>query len=247
LKRPAVDSEVEEQAIQAERYSAIAADYEDVHSDPEHEVAFWHLVGMLGLLRAESILDVGAGTGRVLLKFKRARPDLHLRGVEPVDALRNAGYAKGLSPEELTDGSGYALPFSDESFDVVCEFGVLHHVRHPHRMVTEMMRVARKAIFISDSNNFGGGSRPARAIKQTLHALRLWPMVNYLKTGGRGYSISRGDGLFYSYSVVDSLPLLRTKCSLVHMMNTTPAKPNLYRTANHLAVLAVKDGALRKV
>ena len=241
MKRPAADSETYERSVQAERYAAIAATYEAVHNDPEHEVAFWYLVGMLELLRAESILDVGAGTGRVLLKLRKLRPDLRLQGVEPVEALRKTGYSNGISAEDLIDGSGYELPFSSGSFDLVCEFGVLHHVRHPNRVVNEMLRVAKKAVFLSDSNNFGGGSRASRAIKQTIHSLGLWPLANFLKTGGRGYSISRGDGLFYSYSVIDSLRTLKASCSVVHLMNTTSAGPNLYRTANHLAVLAVKD------
>jgi hypothetical protein len=49
-----------------------------------------------------------------------------------------------------------------------------------------------------------------------------------------------GDGLFYSYSVFDSLPLVRSPGAAVHMMYTKPSGANLYPTANHLAVLAVK-------
>ena len=55
------------------------------------------------------------------------------------------------------------------ALDAVCAFGVMHHVKRPAIVVGEMMRVARRAIFISDSNRFGQGSMPARRVK-----LLLW-------------------------------------------------------------------------
>ena len=235
--------ELTERAIQAARYAEIARQYDGEHDDPEHHVAFWFLVGMLEHLGATSVLDVGAGAGRVMAEFRRVRPDLHIRGVEPVEALRRAGHEKGIPPEHLTAGDGYKLDFADGAFDVVCEFGVLHHVRHPNTVVQEMLRVARKAVFLSDSNNFGGGGKFARFVKQSIHGLKLWPLANLLKTRGKRYSITAEDGLFYSYSVVDSLPVLRSACPIVHMMNTVPSGPNLYRTSYHLAMFAIKPGS----
>jgi hypothetical protein len=38
-----------------------------------------------------------------------------------------------------------------------------------------------------------------RLAKQSIHELRLWPLANFIKTRGKGYTISDGDGLFYSY------------------------------------------------
>ena len=101
--------------------------------------------------------------------------------------------------------------------------------------------MARTAVFLSDSNNFGGGSLPMRLLKQSLHGVGLWGVVNYLKTGGKGYSITEGDGLFYSYSVLDSAKLMKRHCATIHMLNTTPSGPNLYRTASHAAVLGIKS------
>lgn len=67
--------------------------------------------------------------------------------------------------------------------------------------MSEMLRVAQKAIFISDANNFGQGRFLARTAKQALNALGLWKTVDFIKTKGKGYTISEGDGLAYSYSV----------------------------------------------
>jgi len=76
----------------------------------------------------------------------------------------------------------------------------LHHIRKPALAVAEMLRVATKAIFLSDSNNFGHGSPLGRSIKQTIDLLGLWPLADWIKTKGKGYTISEGDGLAYSYS-----------------------------------------------
>jgi hypothetical protein len=49
------------------------------------------------------------------------------------------------------------------------------------------------------------GRAPAQPdLLMGLYKSRLWGIFNYLKTFGRGYLISEGDGLAYSYSVYDS-------------------------------------------
>ena len=163
-----------------------------------------------------------------------------MKGVEPVVELRQAAIAHGVPPEDMLEADALALPFADRAFDVVCAFGVLHHIRTPERAVSEMLRVANRAIFISYSNNFGQGSLLARTAKQVLHRTGLWPIANFLKTGGRGHHVSDGDGLAYSYSLFSSYPQIRARCSTVHLMNTTPATHNLYRSASHIALLGVK-------
>lgn len=226
--------------IQRARYARIAEEYEEIHHDPEHVVAFALLDGMLGYLGAQSVLDVGAGTGRTLRMLRTVRPDLRTMGVEPVAELRAVGHQNGVPRDALIEGDGYSLPFEDAEFDVVCEFGVLHHVRDPNRMVAEMLRVASKAVFISDMNNFGGGAAPVRFLKRLLRRVRLWELANYIKTAGRGYSITAGDGLFYSYSVFDSLPLVKRHCGAVHLMNTLPAGSDFYKSAEHVALVGIK-------
>jgi len=71
-----------------------------------------------------------------------------------------------------------------------------------------MMRVARKAVIIVDGNRFGLGSWPVRLLKLALYKAGVWKIVDYLKTAGKGYNLTEGDGLFYSYSVYDSFNLI---------------------------------------
>ncbi len=230
----------EQVAWQRDFYRTSAVGYDKVHGDHEHALALALMVAAIDTLGVQSVLDVGSGTGRALVALKRARPDVRVLGIEPVAELRQVGHARGLSRDELIEGDATALQQASESFDLVCEFGVLHHVAEPRRAVAQMLRVARRAVFISDSNNFGQGSVLVRTAKQLLHAAGLWPLADYLKTRGRGYTISEGDGLAYSYSVFDDYPQIRRACSSVHLMNTGDAGTSLYRTSTHITLLGIK-------
>lgn len=231
-----------ERELQRSYYAATAERYDDMHLDGgrEHQLALEFLVGAIQHLRLTSILDVGSGTGRALLRLREALPAVSVMGVEPVEELRQVGHSKGIAAEDLVDGDATALAFTDGQFDLVCSFGVLHHVERPERAVAEMLRVSRRAVFISDSNNFGQGGTLARFVKQSINACGLWGAANFLKTRGRGYMITEGDGLAYSYSVFNNLPLIRSACENVHLLSTVDAGPNLYRSAGHVAVLGIK-------
>jgi ubiquinone/menaquinone biosynthesis C-methylase UbiE len=232
----------DEALIQRGYYRATASRYDAMHGGEGHEHAFpfAFMAASLDHLGIASVLDVGAGTGHMVLALKRTRPGLRVVGVEPSPELREQGYLKGLTPADLIDGDARALAFEDGAFDLVCEFGALHHMAHPDRAVAEMLRVARRAIFISDCNNFGQGSFLARTAKQALNAARLWKLANFVKTGGKGYAISEGDGLAYSYSVFNDYRQIRKSCARVHLLNTAGRGKNLYRSATHVALLGVK-------
>lgn len=227
---------------QRDYYAAHAARYDSNHirHGDEHHFALGFMVGALEYVGVESVLDIGSGTGRVLQYLATNAPSVRRHGIEPVDELRDAAYAKGIAETELTEGDATRLPFPDGAFDLVCAFAILHHVRDHSTVVREMLRVARKAVFISDSNNFGQGSTIVRMIKQSLHAVGLWGLADLLKTRGKGYSVSEEDGLSYSYSVFDDYHIVRKECRNVHLINTRDAQANLYRSASHVALLGIK-------
>lgn len=239
------DNAVAEIEMQRRYYAETAGQYDAMHvnENDEHYFALAFLAAILDYLEIQSVLDVGAGTGRAMEYLKRAKPGLVIVGIEPSGALRETGYAKGLSREELIDGDATSMNFEDGAFDLVCEFAVLHHIKNPERAVAEMLRVAGKAIFISDSNNFGQGSALVRLIKQLLNSMGLWKIADLIKTGGKGYTISEGDGLAYSYSVFDNYRQIREKCERIHLLNTIDGHFNLYRSASHVALLGIKHQA----
>jgi ubiquinone/menaquinone biosynthesis C-methylase UbiE len=233
-----------EAQLQRAYYAKTAEHYEDMHvsfdsSDP-HYIALCLLVSSLDFVDGYSLLDIGSGTGRVLRHVQHYRPSTRVLGVEPVRELREVGYERGVNPEELVDGDATRLKYEADSFDVVCEFGVLHHVKEPNKVVAEMLRVAKKAIFISDSNNFGQGSLFGRSVKQMINALGMWRAVVWAKTGGRGYMESEEEGISYSYSVFNNIEQIRQACKSVHLLNTEGGKDNFYRDAAHVAILGIK-------
>jgi SAM-dependent methyltransferase len=236
------------EAVELQRayYANTAARYDEMHvngNNEEHAIALQWLIAMADYLKVRSILDVGSGTGRALFAIKNQLPSVRIVGIEPSLELRRVGGENGLTESELMDGDAMDLAFPDGSFDLVCEFGALHHIPKATRAVSEMLRVARIAIFISDSNNFGHGSRLSRAVKQTLNAAGLWPLADWIKTRGKGYTITEGDGLAYSYSAFNDLPQIRRACDTVHLLNTKNSGPNLYREAANVAILGIKNAA----
>ncbi|MFI5024779.1 MAG: class I SAM-dependent methyltransferase [Alphaproteobacteria bacterium] len=227
--------------IQRQFYAKTSNSYDEQQTDEDdYAFALRYLTAVLDFFEIKSILDVGAGTGRVERHMKAARPDIAVVGIEPVKELREVGYRRGLTQDELQEGNGLAIKYGAGEFDLCCEFGVLHHTRYPHIVVDEMLRVARKGIFIVDYNNFGCGSFLSRSLKQLINAAGMWKAAVFIKTRGKGYDLSDDDGLSYSYSVFNNYAQIAKKCR-VYVLNLSGSGINPYRTAGHVALLGIKQ------
>jgi SAM-dependent methyltransferase len=231
---------MDEIADLSEYYRRTAERYDEMHlGDAAHEFALALMTGLLDHLSIKSVLDVGSGTGRAVLGVKANDPSFKIVGVEPSDRLREMGYKKGIRDDELIDGDAYSLPFDDKSFDLVCAFGIMHHLEDPEKAALEMVRVARRAIFISDHNDYGRGSALTTTLKQAAKETGLWWLCRLLITRGKGYRITDDDGLWYPYSIFDTHKVLLPHCSKVHFLSTLGSGPNLYRSASHVAMLGL--------
>jgi len=208
---------------QRDYYTETAQNYEEMHVQPgdEHFIALEYAAALLSVVRAKSALDVGSGTGRAVRFLRERCPELRVEGVEPVGGLREQAQVLGTV---LHDASGEDLPFDDDNFDVVMSFGMLHHVPDPEPVITEMTRVARSGIMISDANRFGQGSVAHGTLKLAIYHAGLWPAFERLRTRGRGYLESPGDGIFYSYSIFDSMPQLQAWADRVFVIPTMPQR-----------------------
>lgn len=232
--------------LQAQYYTATASNYDALHTAnaaDEHFVALEFINMLSTLYGLETFLDVGAGTGRATKFLLNA--GRQVRGIEPVSALIEVAEAAGIPEGLIIKGNGGDLPFEDCSFDAVVECGVLHHVKDPSRVVTEMIRVAKRAIFLSDSNRFGQGSLSIRLIKLLLCKSRLWHASRFVQTKGKMYTLSEGDGLAYSYSVFDSCDQLAQWADQIILVPTTCHLPYMswfhpLLTAPHVLLCALK-------
>jgi SAM-dependent methyltransferase len=90
------------------------------------------------------VLDVGCGNGYVLSRY--ARNGALVAGVDITHMARELTVRRfefeGL-PCDVRETDGDSLPFDDDSFDIVCSMGVLHHIEDPAPMVREIFRVLR--------------------------------------------------------------------------------------------------------
>jgi SAM-dependent methyltransferase len=214
----------------------------------EHHLALSHIQSELNRLGLKSVLDVGCGTGRGVMRLLGAGFDV--KGVEPVIELLKAGIASHQStPDRMLEGSGEALPFGDQSFDALIELGVLHLVPRPAVVVREMMRVARRAFFLSDSNRFGQESFVWRLMKAAAWKCGLWPFLDRLRTRGKGYTISKEDGLSYSYSVYDSFHELAEWADVIYVIPTSQMSARSWLfpalSSSHGLLVAVRNPAMR--
>ncbi|MEQ9671601.1 hypothetical protein [Coleofasciculus sp. G2-EDA-02] len=95
-------------------------------------------------------------------------------------------------------------------------------------------------VAISDCNFMGQGSLVLRLLKYSIFSLGLWSLANYLKTKGKGYTFSKGDGLAYSYSVYQSLNTLHEFWQTLRL-NSTKGKSDTFFgsiiSAEHLLII----------
>jgi ubiquinone/menaquinone biosynthesis C-methylase UbiE len=92
------------------------------------------------------ILDIGCGTGTLVVKLKRQYASAHVVGLDPdPKALRRARIkaARAAVSVELDQGFADQLPYKKESFDRIFSSFMFHHLNEQERenMLTEVLRV----------------------------------------------------------------------------------------------------------
>ena len=138
-----------------------------------------------------TVLDVGFGLGYglTILAIKASQ----VSGVE-VDAralVHTRSVIEGRNPRlvGLSLYNGYDLEFSDNSFDTVTCVDIIEHVTNYHRLVTEMLRVARKGVFLSTPNRRPEYTNKNGSPKNPYH-LREWSYEEF-------------DGIIRRYGKID--------------------------------------------
>ena len=230
--------------IQRDYYARTAGRYDEIHLDESGEHYFAVAVHDLDGRLSGDRVDSGRGRRYGPVSHRRGKRnsgDKSRRGWNRRRSLREIGYSKGLLESQLIDGDAMNLPFPDNSFDLVCEFSALHAFLCLPRRCRRCCGYQHRRQFSSPTSTTSGqGSRFSRLVKQAVNAAGLWRLADFIKTKGKGYILSEGDGLSYSYSVFNNYGLIREQCEAVHMLNTTDGAPDLYRSASHVALLGIK-------
>lgn len=98
-----------------------------------------------------TILDAGCGEGFTLSFIKDEKIGSKHVGVDFLDRAVEIG--RRLHPDlEIKQGSIYALPYKDNSFDMVMATEVLEHLEDPRKGLKELKRVSRQYILLSVPN-----------------------------------------------------------------------------------------------
>jgi len=140
-------------------------------------------VRVLGIHAGARILEVGCGRGIALPGISRLCHPTRLVGVDIDGALLTEAAANTTGLDvELVCADVRALPFSDQAFDIVIDFGTCYHISHPESAMSEIARVlAPGGLFCHETPLMQLLSHPARWGGRTLP----WVQVPELLGGRR--------------------------------------------------------------
>jgi hypothetical protein len=104
----------------------------------ERWCSIWHQLDEILKLNPENVLEIGPGPGL----FKTTAATFGIK-VETMDL------DPALKPDHI--GSATAMPFQDNTYDVVCAFQMLEHLPYEASLLAfgEMVRVSRRSVVIS--------------------------------------------------------------------------------------------------
>jgi SAM-dependent methyltransferase len=225
--------------VSQETFDRIAGEYDE--SLPPHVVEHY-LDKRFEFVRrycpAGAALDVGCGTGA--LAERLAGADYEVTGVDPSQGMLDV-LSERAPAVTAVRGSGTALPFEDDGFDVVLTVAALHHIAEPgavRRTLGEMVRVTRPGgrVLVWDHNPRNPYWRLIMArVPQDDGSERLVPereVVEGLQAGGAEVLLTRQLGL-----VADFTPpaLIGAAAGLERLVERTPG---VRRACAHNVVLA---------
>jgi SAM-dependent methyltransferase len=119
-----------------------------------------------GAVRGRRVMEVGAGSGRDAIELARDGALTVVLDYSPASLaiVRRLAEAERL-PVHLVRADALALPFRDDTFDVVFHQGLLEHFRDPQPLLRENVRVTRR------------GGRVIVDVPQTFHAYTAFKQV----------------------------------------------------------------------
>jgi SAM-dependent methyltransferase len=110
--------------------------------NPKEDSAIIYFISHLLSLKPESVLEVGAGGGRVYRLLEKYGYKKKYTGTETglhqIEMLKRKH-----SKPEWVQGTAYNMPFADETFDLCYSVFVLEHLVYPENALNEMLRVIK--------------------------------------------------------------------------------------------------------
>lgn len=139
-------------------------------------------------MKPERVLDLGCGTGAGTLFLAREFPSASIRGLDLSESMVGKAQSKiGLDPEGRVSfrvGDASALPFTDESFDLVTQVNMPVFFRE----ISRVLRPGGGLVIASSLGDQTPFSTPERLVMRKLATHGFEPV----------YSGAAGDGTWIS-------------------------------------------------
>ena len=129
---------------------------------------------LIDLQQDERLLDVGCGTGKLLLEVDRSLKGIQLFGIDlssgvyqgAVDACQREGVAVAFETADVQ-----SLPFSDSSFHKIVAMHMLYHVPNIYQAISELARVLKPRGVIAITANSGLNRQKLASLKSKAAAV----------------------------------------------------------------------------
>jgi SAM-dependent methyltransferase len=159
-------SVAERDYVPALRFPSLTRVYDPVAALTTREREYKsRLLDQAAVRSGQKVLDVGCGTGTLLLAAAERCPGAELSGLDADEEMLERAREKTAEAGaeiEYTRGSATEMPYRDRSFDVVVSSLFFHHLTEAEKLATarEVARVLKRGgeLHVAD---FGRGTDPA--------------------------------------------------------------------------------------
>lgn len=178
--------------------------------------SYWQLVAQAAIEPGATVLEIGCGTGNVLVLAKRAVPGATVIGTDPdgeaLALARRKAERAGLALQ-LDEAYAQSLPYADGTVDRVLSSLMLHHLPEDEKVgaLREVRRVLAPggSLHLMDLDHDPRESGGAFALVSGLHGLLLRLRGGHAHGAGHGHghghAQGQGHGHGHGPSVLDLL------------------------------------------
>lgn len=171
------------------------------------------LISCMRFKTGESVLEIGAGTGRNVQYFTEL--GLKAKGIEPnPEMLKIANMKSTLEKGQVIQGLGESLPFNDDSFDAAFFMTTIEYIQDREKALKEAWRVAKSRIGIGFLNRCGLTNMARSRIKNGIYSNAKFYCGKELKKiielalGKKGYTLSVRYTLYPPVNLAHYVPLV---------------------------------------
>lgn len=150
-----------------EKFNEIANEY-DAWFETEvgkvvKELELNALLEVMPELNGKTLLEVGIGTGLFAMEFRKRGAIVY--GIDPAENMLKIAASRGFN---VKFGYGEAIPFEDNTFDIVLSMTSMENSKEPKKFLKELVRVAKPngtvVVAVLNLLSFYGISRRIRGL-----------------------------------------------------------------------------------